>query len=151
LIDFGAKYEGYHSDITVPISFGQLSDEQLKIQELTRKSYDAAIEAIDVGVPLWKIHEAAVSVIEEGGYFMPHSLGHGLGLTTHDAPTIGRKPIHPARLKNWTEIKIENGMVFTIEPGVYKEGLGGQRLENDVLIWNDKVEVITKSRFITIE
>ena len=151
LIDFGAKYEGYHSDITVPISFGELNEEQKKMRELTRKSYEAAIETIEIGVPLWKIHEAAVNVIKEGGYLMPHALGHGLGLTTHDSPGIGSKPTHPARLKYWTEVKAENGMVFTIEPGVYKEGFGGQRLENDVIIWNDKVEVITKSRFITVE
>ncbi len=151
IIDFGAKYEGYHSDITVPISFGELQEEQKKMCELTRKSYDAAIETLDIGVPLWKVHEAAINVIIEGGYNMPHALGHGLGLSEHDAPHLGPKPTHPARLKNWTEVKVENGMVFTIEPGVYKEGLGGQRLENDVIIWNDKVEVMTKSRFITVE
>ena len=59
LIDFGAKFEGYCSDITVPISFGKLSDEQIKMCELTIKSYDAAIEMIDIGFPLWKIHDTA--------------------------------------------------------------------------------------------
>jgi Xaa-Pro aminopeptidase len=150
LIDFGANYEGYRSDITVPISFGELNDKQKEIRELTRKAYDAAIEILDVGVPLWKVHEAAINEIEKAGHNMPHSLGHGIGLATHDAPYVSAKPKDPIYLQYWKETNAENGMVFTIEPGVYVEGLGGQRLENDVIIWNDKVEVITKSRFISI-
>lgn len=150
IVDFGAKYMGYNSDITVPLSFGELSDEQQKMRYLTQKAYDAALETLDIGVPLWKAHEAAVNVIKEGGYQMPHALGHGLGLTEHDAPILSSKPKDPMSLKYWKEVKAENGMVFTLEPGVYKEGLGGQRLENDVIIWNDKVEVITKSKFIIV-
>ncbi|TFG20299.1 MAG: aminopeptidase P family protein [Promethearchaeota archaeon] len=150
LIDYGANYEGYRSDITVPISFGELNDKQKEIRELTRKAYDAAIAILEVGVPLWKVHEAAVNEIEKAGHNMPHSLGHGIGLATHDAPYVSAKPKDPMSLQYWKEVKAENGMVFTIEPGVYVEGEGGQRLENDVIIWNDKVEVITKSRFITV-
>jgi Xaa-Pro dipeptidase len=150
LIDFGANYEGYHSDITVPISFGELNEKQKKIRETTRKAYDAAIEVLEVGVPLYKVHEAAINEIEKEGFHMPHSLGHGIGLATHDAPNVSGKPKDPVYLQYWKEVKAENGMVFTIEPGVYVEGLGGQRLENDVIIWNDKVEVFTKSRFVTV-
>lgn len=146
LIDFGAKYQGYNSDITVPISFGKLSDEQNKMRELTIKSYEAAIEMIDIGVPLWKIHHTAEHMLKKGGYSMPYSLGHGLGLSEHDSPFISRKPTDEYSKKHWKEEKVEDGMVFTIEPGAYKQGLGGQRLENDVLIWNSKVEVITNSK-----
>lgn len=150
LIDFGANFEGYRSDITVPFSFGELNDKQKEIRELTRKAYDAAIEVLDVGVPLYKVHEAAINEIEKAGHKMPHALGHGIGLATHDAPGVSGKPKDPVYLQYWKEVKAENGMAFTIEPGVYVEGEGGQRLENDVIIWNDKVEVITKSRFITV-
>jgi Xaa-Pro dipeptidase len=145
LIDFGAKYQGYCSDITVPISFGKLSDEQIKMRDFTVKSYEAAIETIDIGVPLWKIHDTAEQMLKKGGYPMPYSLGHGLGLTEHDFPYISRKPTDEYSLKHWKEEKIEDGMVFTIEPGAYKPGLGGQRLENDVLIRNGKIEIITNS------
>ncbi|MHA1194442.1 MAG: M24 family metallopeptidase [Promethearchaeota archaeon] len=145
LIDFGAKFQGYCSDITVPISFGKLSDEQIKMRELTIKSYDAAIEMIDIGVPLWKIHDTAQQILKKGGYPMPYSLGHGLGLTVHDSPFITRKPTDDYSKKFWKEETIQDGMVFTIEPGAYKQGLGGQRLENDVLIRNGKVEIITTS------
>ena len=145
LIDFGAKFQGYHSDITVPISFGKLSDEQITMRELTIKSYEAAIEMIDIGVPLWKIHDTAEQILKKGGYTMPYALGHGLGLTEHDSPIISRKPTDEYSKKHWKEETIQNGMVFTIEPGAYKQGLGGQRLENDVLIRNGKVEIITNS------
>jgi len=145
LIDFGAKFQGYCSDITVPISFGKLSDEQIKMRQLTIKSYDAAIEMIDIGVPLWKIHDTAQQILKKGGYPMPYSLGHGLGLTVHDSPFITRKPTDDYSKKFWKEETIQDGMIFTIEPGAYKQGLGGQRLENDVLIRNGKVEIITTS------
>ena len=145
LIDFGAKFEGYSSDITVPISFGKLSDEQIKMRDLTVKSYEAAIEIIDIDVPLWKIHDTAEQILKRGGHLMPYSLGHGLGLTVHDSPLISRKPTDEYSKKHWKEETIQDGMVFTIEPGAYKQGLGGQRLENDVLIRNGKVEIITKS------
>ena len=146
LIDFGAKYQGYHSDITVPISFGKLSEEQNKMRELTIKSYEAAIEMIDMDVPLWKIHDIAEQILKKGGYPMPYALGHGLGLTEHDSPLISRKPTDEHAKKYWKEETIQDGMVFTIEPGAYKQGLGGQRLENDVLIRKGKVEIITNSK-----
>jgi Xaa-Pro aminopeptidase len=145
LIDFGAKFQGYCSDITVPISFGELSDEQIKMRDLTVKSYEAAIEMIDIDVPLWKIHDTAEQILKKGGYLMPYSLGHGLGLTEHDSPFLNRKPTDEYSKKHWKEETIQDGMVFTIEPGAYKQGLGGQRLENDILIRKGKVEIITNS------
>jgi len=146
LIDFGAKFQGYCSDITVPISFGKLSDDQIKIRELTIKAYEAAIEMIDIDVPLWKIHDTAEQILKKGGFTMPYSLGHGLGLTVHDSPFISRKPTDDYSKKHWKEETIQDGMVFTIEPGVFKQGLGGQRIENDILIRNGKVEIITNSK-----
>ena len=145
LIDYGAKFEGYCCDITVPISFGKLSDEQIKMREFTINAYEAAIEMIDIDVPLWKIHDTAEQILKKGGYPMPYSLGHGLGLTVHDSPFISRIPTDEYSKKYWKEETIQDGMVFTIEPGAYYKGLGGQRLENDVLIRNGKVEIITNS------
>ncbi|MCJ7652010.1 MAG: Xaa-Pro peptidase family protein [Candidatus Lokiarchaeota archaeon] len=146
LIDFGAKFQGYNSEITVPISFGKLSDEQIRMREFTIKSYEVAIEMIDIDVPLWKIHDTAEQILKKGGYSMPYSLGHGLGLTVHDSPLLSRKPSDEYSKKHWKEETIQDGMVFTIEPGAYKQGLGGQRLENDFLIRNGKVEIITSSK-----
>jgi Xaa-Pro aminopeptidase len=128
LIDFGAKYQGYNSDITVPISFGKLSNEQKKINDVTIKAYEAAIEMIDLNVPLWKIHDKVEHLLKKEGYTMPYALGHGLGLTVHDSPIISRRPTDEYSLKHWKEETFQDGMVFTIEPGVFKQGLGGQRL-----------------------
>ncbi|NIU88119.1 MAG: M24 family metallopeptidase [Nitrosopumilaceae archaeon] len=150
IIDFGAKIQGYCSDITVPISFQELSEEQQKMRDFVIESYEAAIEIIDLGVPLWKIHEEAIQVLKKGGYSLPYAVGHGLGLTVHDAPIITSKPTDEYSLKHWKEELVQDGMVFTIEPGTYKQGLGGFRLENDVLIKNGKVEIITKSEYIKI-
>ncbi len=150
LIDFGAKFQGYCSDITIPISFGQLSEEQQKMRDLVLKSYEAAIEVIDIGVPLWKVHEEADQVLKKEGYNLPYAVGHGLGLTVHDSPIIASKPSDKYSLKHWEEELVKDGMVFTIEPGIYKQGLGGVRLENDILIKNGKVEIITKSEYIKI-
>ena len=150
LVDFGAKYQGYHSDVTVPISFGELTAEQIKIKDLTEKIYDTVLEMIEVGIPTWKLHDTAEQMIKDGGFSMPYSLGHGLGLSVHDAPIITRKPTDEYSLKYWKEETIRDGMVFTIEPGIIKKGIGGTRIENDVAVHNGKVEVITKSEPIFI-
>ncbi|HUT81460.1 MAG TPA: M24 family metallopeptidase [Candidatus Bathyarchaeia archaeon] len=151
LIDYGALHEGYASDITIPITFGKLTAEQEKIRDTTIKAYEAAIESIDIGVPLWKISKAAVDIIEAAGYHMPHGLGHGLGLTVHDSPGVRQKPDTEEGMLSWKEQFVEDGMVFTIEPGIYSKGLGGQRLENDVMIRNGKVVVYTKSEPIEVD
>lgn len=150
LIDFGAKFQGYHSDITVPISFGELTQEQVKMRDLTVNVYESIIEMIEIGMPLWKLHDTAQQMISKEGFNMPYSLGHGLGLSVHDSPIITQKPSDEYSLKYWNEEKIEDGMVFTIEPGIIKKGVGGTRIENDVLVHNGKVEVITKSEPISI-
>ncbi|MFX1411371.1 MAG: M24 family metallopeptidase [Promethearchaeota archaeon] len=78
------------------------------------------------------------------------ALGHGLGLSGHDSPIITQKPTDEYSLKYWKEESFQNEMVFTIEPGVYKQGMGGCRIENDVIIRNNKVEIITKSQNLQI-
>ena len=89
-------------------------------------------------------------IIEKGGFKLLTSLGHGLGLSEHDSPTISRKPIDPISLKNWKEIVVKEGMVFTIEPGVYVKGVGGCRFENDVLMARRGPQMLTHSRLVKI-
>ena len=150
LIDFGANYQGYHSDITVPFTFGKITQEQEKFVEIVLKSYEGAVEMVDIGLPLWKVHAYVEETLKKEGFDMPYALGHGLGLSEHDSPIIGRKPTDDYGLKYWKEIKFEEGMVFTIEPGIYKQGSGGCRIENDLMIHNGKVEVLTHSKLIRI-
>jgi len=150
LIDFGANYQGYHSDITVPFTFGKLSEEQEKFTEIVLECYQGAVDMVDIGVPLWKVHSYVEETLKKEGFNMPYALGHGLGLSEHDSPIISRKPTDEYGLKYWKEIKFEDGMVFTIEPGIYKQGSGGCRIENDLMIHNGKVEVLTHSELIRI-
>ncbi len=81
---------------------------------------------------------------------MPHALGHGIGLTVHDSPLLRKKPIHEALLKTWEPTRIEEGMIVTIEPGIYEKDVGGFRLENDVLITRKGPEILTNSEPIYI-
>ena len=151
IIDYGAKMNGYCSDVTQPFAFGELSQEQLKMIETAEKAYEVSIEAIDIGVPLHKIAETAKKILEAEGYKMNYALGHGIGLSEHDFPYLGAKPTDPVRLKYWREIKVTEGMVFTIEPGAYVAGEGGFRIENDVMIRNGKVEILTNAKFEHIQ
>ncbi|WP_371802614.1 M24 family metallopeptidase [Candidatus Lokiarchaeum ossiferum] len=77
---------------------------------------------------------------------MNYGLGHGLGLEEHDAPFLFLKPTDPKRLESWKEQRIQEGMVLAIEPGAYVKGEGGFRLENDIMIRNGKVEMLTEAR-----
>jgi Xaa-Pro aminopeptidase len=147
IIDYGAKMNGYCSDVTQPFAFGELSKKQLNMIEISEKAYETAIEMIDIGVPLHKIGETARDILKDGGYSMNYALGHGIGLSEHDAPVLRVKPTDPIRLKYWREIKVKEGMIFTIEPGAYVKGEGGYRIENDVMIRNGKVEILTKAKF----
>ena len=79
--------------------------------------------------------------LEKNGYVMPHNLGHGIGLYIHEKPFL-RAKVDP--------VKLEKGMVFTIEPGVYDPVLGGVRLENDYLITDNGYEKLTKSQIIRL-
>ena len=147
IIDYGAKMNGYCSDVTQPFAFGELSQKQTKMIATAEKAYEASMEAIDIGVPLHNIAEIAKKILEDEGYTMNYALGHGIGLSEHDFPYVSPKPTDPVRLKKWREITVKEGMVFTIEPGAYVAGEGGFRIENDVMIRNGRVEVLTHAKF----
>lgn len=146
IIDFGAKLNGYCSDITQPFAFGTISSEQQKMIDISMKAYDAAMNMIDIDVSIHKIAETARDILECAGYPMNYGLGHGLGLQEHDAPFLFPKPTDPKRLESWKEQRIQEGMVLAIEPGAYVKGEGGFRLENDLMIRNGKVEILTEAR-----
>jgi len=149
-IDFGAVYQGYHSDVTLPFTIGKISERQKEIVQTTVDAYDISLASIKQKVPTWKLQDKADKFLKSKGFKFIHSLGHGLGLTVHDSPSISSKPKDKERLKLWKEIKLKENMILTIEPGVYVKGVGGCRLENDIIVKKNGPKVLTNSRLIEI-
>jgi Xaa-Pro aminopeptidase len=155
LVDFGACYKGYRTDITIPFIKGKISKKEYKIVNSVLKAYKLAIKSIKFGMPCWQLYEKVDNNLGKNGFQMNHSLGHGLGLKIHELPYIGkpRKKLRGKKLKRWLkwkEIRFQNNMMFTIEPGVYVKGVGGCRLENDVLIENGRVKILTDAKLIRV-
>jgi len=155
MIDFGASYKGYKTDMTIPFIKGKISKKERKIVDSVLKAYCIGIKSIKIGMPCWKLFEKVDNFLRNNGFKMGHSLGHGLGLRIHELPYIGKpkKKLRGKKLerwKRWNKITFQNNMVFTIEPGVYVKGVGGCRLENDVLIERKRIKILTNSKLIEI-
>ena len=139
LVDFGGVYEGYHVDLSRTVSVGEPTDEARRLHEAVLVAQKAAIEAVRPGVPASEIDSAARVTLARYGLAeaFGHSTGHGLGLEIHEAPRIGRVGEPGA------DVVLQEGMVFTIEPGVYVPGVGGVRIEDDVVVTPDGCDVLT--------
>ena len=129
LIDWGARVGGYCSDLTRTIFTGKIPPEIGEIYEIVRNAQTAGINALRPGVAMKSPDAAARKVIVDAGYGdkFVHGLGHGLGREVHEAPGLGTKG--PGRLRS--------GMVVTVEPGIYLPGVGGVRIEDDILVTAD--------------
>lgn len=149
LIDFGVRYKSYCSDVTVPFTLGNLTKKQMRIVHTVQKAYEKAINNLKIDIPTWKVHKSAESIVNKEGFKFKHSIGHGLGLDLHDIPSLSPKPKDKEELKEWKEIRLKENMVFTIEPGIYVPGIGGCRLENDVLMTKAGPKILTNSRLMT--
>ena len=146
LLDAGIKYKRYCSDRTRTISINEnISMSKIqkfkdlkkqKIYDIVLKAQEMAIKSIKLGMPINKLDKIAREVIENAGYgkYFVHSLGHGVGLDIHEWPYVNSKNTTP----------IQNGMVFTIEPGIYIPGEFGVRIEDMVMIKDDKVYVLSE-------
>jgi Xaa-Pro aminopeptidase len=136
VIDFGAVCDGYRSDETWTCVLTEATQRQRDIYEIVRQAHDRAVDAIRAGVRCAEIDRIARDCIEDrglGAYFS-HGTGHGVGLDVHEAPRLAAK----------SEQTLVEGMVVTVEPGVYIPGLWGVRLEDMVLVKEDSGEVLTK-------
>jgi Xaa-Pro aminopeptidase len=136
VIDFGALYEGYHSDETCTFFLGHASVKQKEAYEIVKEAHDRALAAVKAGVSCREIDRIARDCIKGGGLgkYFSHGTGHGIGLDVHEPPKIAAP----------SEDIIEAGMVVTIEPGVYLPGQWGIRIEDTVLVKNDGYEILTK-------
>lgn len=135
-IDFGAVYNGYFSDETVTIAVGPPDARQQEIYSIVKEAHDLAVAAIRPGVPLADLDAVARCHIDKCGYgeYFTHGLGHGVGLEIHEKPVVNGKSATFAA----------EGMVFTIEPGIYIPGWGGVRIEDTVVVTADGCRLLTK-------
>ena len=142
ILDFGLKYSGYTSDVTLTFARAPLSKPQEKMLSLTEKAYNLALSMVKNGIPARSIGIAVDSYFGQNKKVMPHALGHGIGLQPHEAPSL--------RSRSDNDWILEPGMIITIEPGLYDPVHGGCRLENDILITEGGAEVLTDSRIIRL-
>lgn len=135
LLDFGAEYRGYCSDITRTFVVGRASDEQREVYEVVREANATARAGIRAGMSAQDADALARRYIERRGYGeeFGHGLGHGLGLEVHEAPRLART----------AEGRLAVGAVVTIEPGIYRPNWGGIRIEDDVHLAPHGPELLT--------
>jgi Xaa-Pro aminopeptidase len=135
LFDFGSRYQGYCSDESCTVIAGRATDDQKRVYGIVKDAHDRAIEQVRPGVRLAEIDAAARGYIEQAGHgeHFGHGTGHGVGLAVHEWPAVGKDSQDVA----------EEGMVFTIEPGIYIPGWGGVRIEDMVVVTADGCEVLT--------
>jgi Xaa-Pro dipeptidase len=142
ILDFGLKYQGYTTDVTLTFARGPLSQAQEKMLALAGKAYDRALSMIKDGAGAREVSLAADAIFSRARKSMPHALGHGIGLEAHEAPYLRSRPDNTWMLRE--------GMIFTLEPGLYDPVQGGCRLENDILVTAEGAEVLTKGRIILL-
>ncbi len=134
-VDYGAMFEGYMSDITRNFALGNPDKKAMEINSILLKAHNEAAKSLRPGKLCREIDKIARDIINDAGYgenFL-HGLGHGLGLEVHEAP----------RLSMRSEDVLQVGDVVTIEPGIYIEGFGGLRIEDDYLITENGAECLT--------
>jgi Xaa-Pro aminopeptidase len=140
LLDFGGVYGGYCVDLTRTVVAGTPGEDARQLYRAVARAQDAAIAAVRPGVLADQVDSAARAALAASGLeeAFGHATGHGLGLEVHEAPRIGaRSPGTPA------PALLAPGMVVTIEPGAYVAGVGGVRLEDDILVTLDGAERLT--------
>jgi len=138
LIDMGARISGYCSDFSRTLFLGKADKTFQEIYNIVLKAQTAAIEGIESSMDASQADQLARSVVEQAGYgdAFGHGLGHGVGLAVHEFPTL-----NPS-----SSDSLVDGMVFTIEPGIYVAGQGGVRIEDMVVLENGKAKVLTKAK-----
>ena len=135
VIDMGVRLDGYMSDLTRTIFLGQPDDEFKRVYDIVLAAQQTAHELLEAGMTGEQAHMLAHTVIEEAGHgdHFGHGLGHGVGLQVHEAPRLGKT----------SNDVLADGMVFTIEPGIYLTGWGGVRIEDIVVMENGRARLMS--------
>lgn len=136
MVDFGIVFKGYCSDLTRMIMIGNQSPERLRLYKAVKDAQNFAIKTLRPGIKISGfVTEVNDRMRKKGlGQYIMHSLGHGVGKKIHEAPKLSEK----------NKRAFKSGMVVTIEPGLYKKGLGGARKEDMIEITNSGARVLTK-------
>ena len=138
-LDFGCFFQGYNSDITRTVWVGSLGPEEARIYSAVREAQAAAVEAARPGIRCRELDAVARNCLAQQGLaeYFSHGLGHGIGLCVHELPGV----------RSVSEVVLEEGMVVTIEPGVYIPGHTGCRVEDSVVITSTGCERLTRSAY----
>ncbi len=136
-LDYGTVYRGFNSDMTRTIAIGEISEEKRKIYEVVLEAQLTALGNIKAGASCRKVDGSARDLIKDYGFgeYFGHGLGHGLGYEVHESPRLNQ--VYKGKLK------VNN--VVTVEPGIYIEGLGGVRIEDDVVVTEEGCEILNKT------
>jgi Xaa-Pro aminopeptidase len=136
-LDFGARLDGYNSDITRTVLLGEPTAEQRKVYDTVHATLDRSIAAIRPGATGKDVDAVAREFIKAAGYgdYFGHGLGHSLGRAVHDGPALSTR----------SDITLAAGMVMTVEPGIYIPEWGGVRIEHDVVVTENGNRVLTLS------
>ncbi|MEQ2526142.1 aminopeptidase P family protein [Robertmurraya yapensis] len=136
-LDYGAYYNGYVSDITRTLAVGEPDPKLKEIYQIVYEAQLRGVNGIKPGMSGKEADALTRDYISEKGYgeYFGHSTGHGIGLEVHEGPALSFR----------SELKLEPGMVVTVEPGIYIPGLGGVRIEDDTVITKDGNETLTHS------
>lgn len=134
-IDYGCIYKGYCSDITRTFGIGKIDKKLIEMYDIVLQANKLGIESVRAGVSAKQVDKLVRDFISDKGYgeYFGHGLGHSLGIEVHEDP----------RLNQISQANLEVGNVVTIEPGIYIEGLGGIRIEDDILVTKDGNKVLT--------
>jgi len=143
VLDFGGVYDSYCVDLTRTVVVGSASARARDVHDTVRKAHDQAVESVAPGVSRFAIDAAARDVLAAAGMgaAFGHGTGHGLGIDIHEEPRIAKRGPNVDTSRE----AVTPGMVFTIEPGAYFPGWGGVRIEDDVLVTESGVEMLTQA------
>ena len=137
LMDFGAVFDGYHSDTTRTVAIKSADEEMKKVYDIVLKAQLAVLDSVKPGAKCSDVDKIARDIISENGYgkYFGHATGHGVGLDIHESPVVSPR----------SETMLKKGMIITDEPGIYLPGKFGVRIEDVLILREGGCEVITKA------